>query len=99
MTDKAWKHAERRIAAYIDGERVPVSGRQRGYQPDINHAWMCPEVKYRKKVPEWLHDAMEQAWASKVGRQMPCVILIEKGQQVGDAFVLVPLSEFKERFL
>lgn len=99
MADKAWKAAERRIAKYIGGERVPVSGRTRGDQPDIRHAWLCPEVKYRSKIPAWLFDAMDQAEKSAQPRQMPCVILIEKGQRVGDALICFRLSDAREQWL
>ena len=99
MADKAWKRAERRIAEYIGGERVPITGRQRGDAPDIKHPFMCVEVKYRASLPKSLHDAMDQAEAAVVGRQMPCVILIEKGQQVKDAFLVMRLEQWKKRYL
>jgi hypothetical protein len=99
VTDKTWKAIERRIARYIHGERVPVTGRQRGSAPDIKHAWLAPEVKHRKKLPDWIHDAMSQAKASVRGHQMPAVFLHEKGAQVGDCYVIVMLSDFKDRWL
>ncbi len=51
LADKNWKRFERRVAAIVDGERVPVSGRQRGYAPDIEHNWLSIECKYRKSLP------------------------------------------------
>ncbi len=30
-----WKACERRVAELLGGERVPVSGRDRGYSPDL----------------------------------------------------------------
>lgn len=99
MADKAWKHAERRIADFIGGKRVPVSGRGRGDQPDIDHAWLAVEAKYRKELPKWLFDAMDQAEKSAKPRQMPCVILIEKGQRVGDALICFRLSDAREQWL
>jgi len=38
MSRATWKRTERSIAGIIGGERVPVSGRQRGDQPDVRHA-------------------------------------------------------------
>lgn len=99
MVDKAWKRAERRIAEYIGGERVPITGRQRGSAPDIEHAWLSVECKYRAKLPEWLHDAMRQADASRKQRQMPIVFLLEKGAKVGDAYAVVRLSDFRDRWI
>lgn len=49
--DKTWKRVERAIAAAVGGERVPVTGRQRGSAPDVSHASLAIEVKHRKKLP------------------------------------------------
>lgn len=66
MSDKLWKSVERRIAKYLGGERVPVTGRQRGSAPDIKHNWLSIEVKQRDKLPEWIHEAMDQAEKSAI---------------------------------
>jgi len=78
---------------------VPITGRQRGDAPDIEHNWLSVEVKYRKKFPFWLHDAMAQAVASKRQRQMPCVILCEKGKATGDAYIVFKLSDARDHWL
>ena len=98
MADKAWKAWERKIAKYIGGERVPVTGRARGSAPDIDHAWMSIEVKLRKSLPKWQHDAMAQAIASAQGNQSPVVIMAESGMEVGDAWIMLQLREWKDRF-
>jgi hypothetical protein len=67
-----WKHAERQIAKRLGGRRVPVTGR--AGQPDIAHPWLSIEVKHRRRLPQWLTMAMEQAekvsdpWPAPVGR-------------------------------
>lgn len=99
MADKAWKACERRIAKYIKGERVPITGRQRGDAPDIKHNWLSPEVKYRKTLPAWFKDAMNQAEASAMPRQLPVVIMVEKGQEVGEAFIMCRLKDFRDHWL
>lgn len=48
---KSWKSAERRIAAILGGERVPVSGRGREDSPDIEHPILSVEVKSRASIP------------------------------------------------
>ena len=93
-----WKSTERRLAAMCGGERVPITGRQRGSAPDIAHEWLSIEVKDRKSVPEWLKDAMRQAQASKRGEQLPIVILHEKGMRMTDCMVLVKWGDFLEWF-
>ena len=100
MADKAWKQYERRLAKYIGhAERVPVTGRQRGSAPDIEHAWLAIEAKYRKKLPDWIKDAMSQAKASARGCQAPVVIMGEKGEETGKSLIIMELHEFRERFL
>ena len=99
MTDKAWKRCERRVAKYIGGERVPITGRTRGSAPDIQHNWLSVEVKYRAKLPAWLHDAMDQAIASKMPRQTPCVILCERGRQAGESYIIFKLEDAKDKWM
>jgi hypothetical protein len=73
---KDWKACERRIAELLGGQRIPVTGRQRGDTPDIEHAALSIEVKSRKSLPAWLLDALNQAQAaSKDGKKMPVVVL------------------------
>ena len=96
---RAWKKNESLIADFIGGERVPVSGRARGDQPDIKHNFLSPEVKLRGSLPKWMHDAMDQAEKSAKGNQTPCVILRQKRQRVADAFVIFRLSDFTRRFM
>ena len=89
-----WKAVERSIARLIGGERVPVTGRQRGSAPDIEHDFLSVEVKHRKSLPSWLHEAMNQAQASKRGDQLPVVILHGKNMEYRNSMVLVRLDDF-----
>ncbi len=82
---KDWKTAERRIAEELGGRRVPVSGRQRGDAPDIDHPTLSIEVKSRKRLPAWIKDAMEQAEASAEQSQLPVAVLHEDGSRYKDA--------------
>ncbi len=98
MADKTWKACERAIAGILGGERVPVTGRQRGSAPDVAHDWLSIECKHRKELPAWIHDAMAQAEASKRGTQLPIVILHESGQKYADSLVVLRLSDFVDNF-
>ncbi len=98
MTDKTWKRVEREIAARLGGERVPVTGRQRGSAPDIKHPWLSVEVKHRKALPGWMLDAQAQADASIKGNQLPVVVLHQDRMKYDDSVVLVRLSDFVEWF-
>ena len=94
-----WKAVERAIAKRLGGVRVPITGRIRGSAPDIEHEWLSLEVKHRKKLPSWLHDAMEQATLSKRGEQLPTVVLHECGKNHDDDFVIMRLQDFTEWFV
>lgn len=93
-----WKHVERQIAAILGGERVPVTGRQRGSAPDIEHPWLSLEVKHRKALPAWMLDAMNQADASNNGKQLSAAVFHMKQMKYQDSVVMVRLSDFVEWF-
>lgn len=99
MTDAAWKYTERVVAAMLGGTRVPVSGRQRGATPDIQHARWSIEVKRKQALPKWLfQDAFEQADASNPGHLTPLVI-VEWAKGRGhklERFAVVRLEDFVE---
>ncbi len=91
---KDWKSCERRIAALVGGERVPVSGRERGYSPDIRHERLSIEVKSRKKLPAWIEDAVRQAEASARDGQLPVAVLHHDGRRYSDCLVVLRLKDF-----
>lgn len=98
MSDKTWKKVERKIADMLGGKRIPVSGRQRGDAPDIEHHWLSLEVKHRKQFPNWLHDAMDQAEKSQKDNQLPTVVLHQEGKLHKNDFVVIRLQDFIDWF-
>ena len=98
MPDRAWKRTERQVASMIGGRRVPVSGRQRGDAPDVEHPWLSVEVKHRKRLPAWIEDAMTQARASARSDQLPVAVLHESGRRHSENLVLVRLADFRDWF-
>jgi hypothetical protein len=56
-----WKSLERFWAAKLGGKRVPVSGRTRGDQPDVEHPLWAIEVKSGKTLSSRLQEGMAQA--------------------------------------
>ncbi len=94
MAEKRWKATERRIAALLGGQRVPVSGRGRGDQPDVRHPWLSIEVKDRAALPAWLLDALAQAEASASPDQLPVAVLHAAGRRHADALVVLRLADF-----
>ena len=91
-----WKQAERRIAAILGGRRIPVSGRGRGDNPDIEHPALSVEVKARASFPAWLEDALRQAELSATDGKTPAVVLHQDRRKYPDALVVLRLSEFAE---
>lgn len=94
-----WKAVELKLAKLLGGQRVPITGRIRGSSPDIEHPFLSIEVKERQTLPDWLHDAMEQAEASIRGNKYPVVILHQKGFKHDNDFVVMKLSDFRTRVL
>lgn len=104
-TRSRWKQFERSVAAYLGGERIPVTGRTRGWAPDVRHPWMAIEVKTRLHLPIFLDGAMDQArkaaaWFVKrgEGERLPVVIIQAKGSPIGKALIVMELGDFVERF-
>lgn len=91
---KDWKACERRIAEILGGVRVPVTGRQRGATPDIEHPTLSIEVKSRKTLPVWLLDAMEQAQAASEDGWLPVAVFHQDRKPYRDALVVVRLEDF-----
>ena len=54
-----WKASERRIAEKLGGKRVPVTGRERGSAPDVEHKLYAIEHKYGKVLSSRLQTAIE----------------------------------------
>jgi len=93
-----WKRTERKIATRLGGQRVPITGRARGDAPDIAHDWLAIEVKHRKRLPDWLHEALAQAYASARTDQLPIVVLHEHGERHENDLVVLRLGEFQAWF-
>jgi hypothetical protein len=91
-----WKQAERRIATILGGRRIPVSGRGRGGNPDIEHPTLSVEVKARATFPAWLEDALRQAELSATDGKTPAVVLHGDRKPYWEALVVCRLSEFAE---
>ncbi len=92
-TSRSWKRTESRIAAILGGERVPVTGRARGDQPDVKHERLAIEIKHWAKVPASLREPMAQAQAAVRGTAVPLVVLHQAGDRAGDALCLFRLED------
>lgn len=90
---KDWKACERRIASILGGRRIPVSGRGRGDNPDIEHPTLSVEVKARATFPAWLEDALRQAECSAQNGKIPTVVLHQDRQQYADSLCVLRLED------
>ena len=86
------KNCERMIAKLLGGERTGCNGESRR---DVEHPRWSIEVKHRKSLPEWLHDAMNQA-ILEAEHRVPLVVLHEKQMKYEDSYILLKLKDFKE---
>lgn len=84
---------ERKIAELLGGVRIPITGRIRGNVPDIQHDIFSIEVKHKQTLPDWIHDAMNQAEQSRRGEQIPLVVLHQKGQKFDQSFTIMRLCD------
>ncbi len=91
-----WKHVERAVAKRLGGQRVPVSGR--AGQPDIAHSWLAIEVKHRRKLPQWLTKALEQAEQAARPGQLPIAVLHQHGDRYSESLVVLRLAAFQDWF-
>lgn len=99
MAEKTWKKVERKIAEFIGGRRVPVTGRGRGDAPDIRHDWLSIECKHRQELPAWIYDAIDQAKRSAEGTdKLPIAILHEKRAGHSTDLVVMTLGDFRDWF-
>ena len=102
---RAWKRDESEIARLLGGERVPVTGRQRGYAPDVQHRWLAIEVKSFASLPQRVADAMDQAekaaaWAKRREQRdkLPIAVIHGKSTHRGNSLVVMRLDDFLDWF-
>jgi len=94
MADKVWKQTERVIARRLNATRQGATGRTGA---DVVNDWLAVEVKHRRRLPQWLKDALAQA-RSGAGDRLPIVVLHEAGQRHSDDLVVLRLADFEDWF-
>ncbi len=102
---RAWKRDESEIARLLGGERVPVTGRQRGYQPDVQHPWLAIEVKSLGSLPQTMAKAIDQAekaaaYAKRREQRdkLPVAVIHGKSSHRGNSLVVMRLDDFLDWF-
>ena len=99
----SWKRVEREVAKTLGGERVPVPGRARGSEPDIEHSLFAIEVKTVKTIDARTKKAFAQADAArdyckkKTGKsKISLVVEHQDRTDYGDSVVKIRLKDFAE---
>jgi hypothetical protein len=102
---RRWKSVERSLAKRLGGERVPVTGRTRGFAPDIRHELYAIEVKSRKTQYKLIAEALDQAEKAAAfylereeGKRIPIGLYHVTGEKLEDTYVFMRLGEFEEYF-
>jgi hypothetical protein len=96
------------IAKRLGGERVPVTGRVRGYAPDVSHSWLALEVKSRKSMLKIIEEMMLQAEAARDWSKrrspssaalLPVGVYHVTGTHFDRAFVFMRMRDFENWFV
>ena len=89
---QTWKAVERKVAKEFGTQRTGPQGRA---VPDVITGQYSIEVKTRKTLPAWLHEAMGQAERNAVEGTEPVVVLHQIGQRHDDDMVVISFKVFK----
>jgi hypothetical protein len=82
------KHAERKVARLLGGDRVGYLG-----GPDVVAGHLYVEVKTRRHLPAWLLEAVAQA-KGYTDDQLPIVVLHRAGDPYADALVVLRMEDY-----
>lgn len=93
-----WKASERRIAAILGGKRIPVTGRERGSAPDVEHEKFAIEHKYGKVLSTRFQTAIEQALAAAVGTDKLPLVTFEHARK-GNVGNIIGITMLMDDFL
>jgi hypothetical protein len=92
--DRSWKRAERRIAARLDGRRIPVTGERDG--ADVVTATLCVQVKHGRRRPAFLRAWLDGIVGTAIRAERIGVIVWQaRGERTDEAIVLVRLRDFE----
>ena len=93
-----WKASERRIAEILGGKRVPVTGRERGSAPDVEHPVFAIEHKYGKVLSSRFQTAIEQAQAAAEGTDKHPLVTFEHARK-GNVGNIIGVTMLMDDFL
>jgi hypothetical protein len=90
VSEPLWKQTERRVARFLGGEVTERIGRK---GVDVQTDWLAIEIKTRKKLPEWIVDAVAYARAHAGDGKLGIAVLHEVGSH--DDLVVLSIHDFR----
>ena len=101
-----WKKVELAFAVRLGGRRIPVTGRERGWAPDVAHRWLAIEIKSRKRALSVIAEMMDQAVKAAAwylrrdpsNPRLPIGIYHVSGTHLDNALVFMRLRDFEAWF-
>lgn len=88
-----FKGVERGIARLLGCDRTGHLG-----GADAASPWLAVEVKTRRELPAWIHDAMRQSESHATDDQLAVVVLHEERQRYTEALLVMRVSAFVDWF-
>jgi len=89
MGTKPWRRAEEKIAKMFGGKRIKHDGVEGA---DVDSDWATVQVKYRKKLPEWIVNAVRNAQDYSTADKLPCAALVEAN--TGKTLIIIDAANF-----
>ncbi len=94
-----WKSVERSIARLFGGRRTGPRGIAVADVADHRYqSWLAIEIKHRKKLPQWILDALKQAELAAGEHKLAMVVLHERRMRYKDSLVVLRLSDWIDWF-
>lgn len=88
-----WKARERRIAADLGGQRIPVTGMDRD-GADVVTPLFHVQAKLRRSLPSWLWRWLNGIVSTTPADKVGILVLMTPGQEQKDALVVLRYSDF-----
>lgn len=88
-----WKSYERRVAADLGGQRIPVTGLDR-HGADVVTPMFHAQLKLRKALPAWLFDWLGGICSTTPSGKVGILILRKPRQEDAHALVVMRYADF-----
>jgi hypothetical protein len=96
MPPKTWKKIELALCRIFGGRRSGPEGKQ---GPDCKDTYPYAIQCKHRPVPKWLNSAMRQTVRDTPDGWIPTLLLHDKGTNIEDTYVIIPLREFRKWYL